>query len=155
MMSYVSWHNYGYGICVDDISTTVDKVFQLVHLAPNFEKEFYKWVESLRQEDDPESIAELITMEYIDEYEDDMYCIHGIGPIMKAVIKEVEDIELLVCDDYNCYHYLMFTPTYPWNMSEKEKNMTEEDVRCMFAKYVNVLTDDVITVGYQSVENGG
>ena len=40
-MSYQTWHEYGYGICVDDIETTANKVFELIHLAPNFEKEFY------------------------------------------------------------------------------------------------------------------
>jgi hypothetical protein len=153
-MSYQSWHYYGYGICVDDIDTNVDRVFSLVHLAPNFEKEFYKWVESFRQDGDPESVAELITMDDIYEYEDN-YCNCGIGLIMKAVIQECEDVELLACDDYNCCHYLIFSVGYPWNMSEKEKNITEKDLRCMFAKYVNVLMDEPITVNYQSVENGG
>jgi hypothetical protein len=153
-MGYETWHDYGYGICVDDIDTTADKVFALVHLAPNFEKEFYTWIESFREDGDPESIAELITMDNIYEYEND-YCISGLGAIMQAVIKECEDVNLLVCDDYNCYHYLIFSVGYPWNMSDKEKNMTEEDLRCMFSKYVNILMDDLITVDYQSVENGG
>ena len=39
-MSYQTWHDYGYGICVDDIETTVDKVFELVHMAPKFEKDY-------------------------------------------------------------------------------------------------------------------
>lgn len=153
-MSYETWHNYGYGICVDDIDTTEDKVLALMHLAPNFEKEFYKWAESFIEDGDPENIAELITMDDIDEYEDD-HCICGLGAIMKAVIKECENVELLVCDDYNCCHYLIFSVGYPWYMSEKEKNMTEEDVANIFSKYVNVLTDKPIDIDYQSVENGG
>lgn len=154
-MSYQSWHNYGYGICVDDISTTADKVFELVHLAPEFEKKFYEWVETWREENDPENIAEIITMEQIYEYEDDCYCEYGLAPIISAVIEECEGIKLLACSDYNCYHYLIFLVAYPWYMSEKEKNMTEEDVRTLIAKYVNILTDVDITVDYQSVENGG
>ena len=154
-MSYQSWHNYGYGICVDDIETTADKVFELIHLAPEFEKKFYKWAETYREDGDPDDIKKVITMDIIYEYEDDLYSDYGIGPIMKEVIKECEDIELLCCDDYNCYHYLIFPVAYPWGLSEKEKNMTEEDVRLLIVKYVNVLTDANVNIEYQSVENGG
>ena len=152
-MSYHTWHDYGYGICVDDIETNEDKVFELVHLAPEFEKKFYEWLDTWREDGDPESIAEIITMDEIYEYEDN--CDNGLGPIIMNVIKECEGIELLVCSDYNCYHYLIFSVTYPWYMTEKEKNMTEEDVRALIAKYVNILTDKPITIDYQSVENGG
>lgn len=154
-MSYQTWHEYGYGICVDDIDTTADNVFALVHLAPNFEKEFYKWIETYREDGDPESIAELITMDTIYEYENDDYCEYGLAPIIAAVIKECEDVELLCCSDFNSYHYLIFSATYPWRMNYKEKNMTEEDVCCLFVKYVSILTDTEITVDYQSVANGG
>ena len=154
-MSYHTWHNYGYGICIDDIETTANKVFELVHLAPNFEKKFYQWVETYREDGDPESIAELITMDEIYEYEDNCYYECGLGPIISAVIKELEDVELLCCADYNCSHYLIFSVTYPWHMTEKEKNMTEEDIRCLFVKYIKMLTDETITVNYQSVEDGG
>lgn len=154
-MSYHSWHEYGYGICVDDINTNKYKVFDLVHLAPNFEKRFYKWAETYREDRDPEDIKEVITMDSIYEYEDDNCYDFGLAPIVMEVIKECEDVELLCCDDYNGYHYLIFSVTYPWNMTKKEKNMTEEDVRLLFTKYVSMLTDTAVTVDYQSVENGG
>ena len=154
-MSYETWHEYGYGICVDDIDTTEEKVFALVHLAPNFEKIFYNWIESFREDRDPESIAELITMNDIYEYDGDNYCDNGIGPIVSAVIKECEDIELLSCADFDCNHYIIFPTMYPWCMSEKEKNMTEEDIKEIFTKYIRVLTDQEIDISYQSVENGG
>lgn len=154
-MIYQIWHEYGYGICVDDIKTTADKVFDLVHRAPNFTKKFYEWIERFREESDPESIAEIITMDMINEYESGDCCAYGLGTIIASVIKECEGISLLCCSDFDCYHYLIFSTTYPWYMTEKEKNMTEEDVRCLFAKYVNVLTDEPISVEYQSVANGG
>lgn len=154
-MSYQSWHEYGYGICVDDINTTADKVFELVHLAPKFEKKFYEWVETYREDGDPESIAEFLPMDSIYEYEDDDCCDYGLGPIMRDVIKECEDVELLCCFDYDGNHYLIFSVTYPWWMTDKEKSMTEEDVRALFAKYVSMLTNVAVTVDYQSVENGG
>ena len=154
-MSYRTWHEYGYGVCMDDIETTANKVFELVHLAPEFEKRFYKWIENYREDGDPESIAEFITMDIIHEYEDDNCCEYGLGPIVMEVVKECEDVELLSCSDFDGYHYLIFSTTYPWYMNDKEKNMTEEDVRLLFAKYVSILTNKVINVEYQSVANGG
>lgn len=154
-MSYSTWHDYGYGICVDDIETTANKVFELVHFAPNFEKKFYKWIESLREEGDPESIAELITIDDIYEYDDGSYCMRGLVVIMREVIKECEGINLLACDDFDGLHYLIFSTKYPWYMSEKEKNMTEKDAYDLFDKYVSILTDEYVSVDYQEVENGG
>ena len=36
-MSYSTWHNYGYGICVDDINIqNVERLRALLELAPKF-----------------------------------------------------------------------------------------------------------------------
>ena len=35
-MSYTTWHNYGYGICTDDIKTTPERIEQLLALAPEY-----------------------------------------------------------------------------------------------------------------------
>lgn len=151
-MSYQSWHEYGYGICVDDIKTTVDKVLELVHLAPEFENKFVKWIESYKEYENVENIDMYAIYE---GYEDD-YCYEfGLGPIISAVIRECENIKFLCCSNYNGEQYLIFSVTYPWYMTDKEKNMTEEDVRSVIAKYVSVLTDEGIIIDYQSVENGG
>lgn len=151
-MSYQSWHEYGYGICVDDIKTTADKVFALVHMAPDFEKEFHKWAEYYKIENEVEAIT---MYEIYEGWDDGSCCEYGLGPIMSAVVQECEGIELLCCSNYNGEQYLIFSTGYPWNMTEKEKNITEEDIRILIAKYVNVLTDNVVNIEYQSVENGG
>jgi hypothetical protein len=44
-MSFQTWHNYGYGICTDDISdVTVEKLQSLLHLAPQLENEIQEWL---------------------------------------------------------------------------------------------------------------
>ncbi len=40
-------------------------------------------------------------------------------------------------------------------MSDKEKNLTEEDLCKLYAKYLHVVTDEDLVVEYKSVENGG
>lgn len=36
-MSYNTWHNYGYGICTDDLKEEINlvKLMKLIQLAPN------------------------------------------------------------------------------------------------------------------------
>lgn len=40
-------------------------------------------------------------------------------------------------------------------MTDVDKKMTEEKLQQLYAKYVNILTDEVLDIDYQSVENGG
>lgn len=146
-MSYKTWHEYGYGIIVDDIKhTSVDKILKLVHMAPKFEKDFLQWID--------ESYGETITVDDIMEYEDDS-CYRGLGPIIRNVINEVDGIDFYVCEDFDCRQYLMYLPTYPWYMKENEYKFSEEDIANIFRKYVSIVTDDVVEIDYQECENGG
>ena len=44
-MSYSTWHNYGYGICVDDIKTRdVERLEQLLAMAPKFSGGLHEWL---------------------------------------------------------------------------------------------------------------
>ena len=145
-MSYHTWHNYGYGICTNTLENAdVSRIWTLIQMAPAFEK-------SVRAEFDEEEIADL-TAEDFQELE----CSgrYGIASILESVIREVENIPLCACDDYDNNHYLLYMPTYPWYVQESEVKLTEEIVDQLFAKYTSVLSDEEIEVEYQSVENGG
>ena len=44
-MSYSTWHNYGYGICVDDIrERDVGKLKELLNHAPEFHATVQGWL---------------------------------------------------------------------------------------------------------------
>ena len=44
-MSYISWHNYGYGICTDDITErSIERLKNLLALAPEFNAQMQKWL---------------------------------------------------------------------------------------------------------------
>ena len=77
----------------------------------------------------------------------------GIGGILQEVIDT--EMSVVFADDYECTQYVLFCPYYPWQFDDKEKALTEEDVRKVFAKYVTALTDESVNVDYYSVENGG
>ena len=79
----------------------------------------------------------------------------GLATILKEVILEAEDIDLVACDSHDGTDYLLYVPDYPWNIGKHRQLMTEEAVAGLFRKYVSILTDEAIEIDYQSVENGG
>lgn len=145
-MSYVSWHTYGYGICVSDITEcTVDRLQNLLSLAPKFQDEIQSWLEECE-------ITEPSFEDYL-EFDQDFRL--GLATILKEVILEVEGIELVACDSYDNRDYLLYCPGYPWYQKGRKQLQTEEEAETLFRKYISVLTDDAIDIDYQSVENGG
>lgn len=144
-MSYSTWHTYGYGICTDEIETTVDRIEELLSKAPEYRKEIHKWFE--------ESEITEPTVEDYEEFDQDWY--GGLATMLQSVIREVEGIEFEYADDFNCNHFLLYPVCYPWQLTDKEKSFKEEDVENIFRKYVSILTDKAIVIDYRSVENGG
>ena len=44
-MSYTTWHNYGFGICVDDIKTqNVARLETMLKLAPKLDRAIHEWL---------------------------------------------------------------------------------------------------------------
>lgn len=145
-MSYHTWHNYGYGICTDKLETAeVSRIQTLIRCAPEYEKV----VNKLLQE---RGITEPTADDYLELEINGPY---GIASILQDVILEAESLLFTACDDYNSNNYLLYMPSYPWHLQRNEHNLTEEAVRQIFAKYVTILSDDVLEVDYESVENGG
>lgn len=145
-MSYHTWHNYGYGICTDKLETAdVSRIQALLRCAPEYEKTVNKLLLE-RGITDPEPDDYL-------ELEINSCC--GMASILQDVILEAEGLIFIACDDYNSNNYLLYMPSYPWHLQANERGLTEEAVRQIFAKYVSILSDEVLEVDYQSVENGG
>lgn len=145
-MSYVSWHIYGYGIIVSDLKkVTYERVEQLIHKAPKYEEGYKTWL-SENGITNP-SLDELI------EFDEDFGL--GLATTLQEVILEAEGIELTACIDYEDKTYLLYEPTYPWNLKETEIRFTEEFIRSLLIKYVSIITDEQITVDYEGAENGG
>ncbi len=145
-MSYTSWHTYGYGICVSDITEpSVERLQKLLAMAPVLEKNIREWLDEC-------GISEPDYEDYM-EYDQDFRL--GLATILKEVILEAENVRLEACDSFEGKDYLLFCPDYPWNWNNQKQLMTEEAVDELFRKYIPVLTDIPIEIDYQSVENGG
>jgi hypothetical protein len=145
IMGYSTWITYGYGICVDDIDTTVNAIETLLEKAPKFRDEIHSYFKDCD--------IETPTLDDYLDYDQDFY--GGLATILQKVISEVDEIELVYADDYNGVKFLLFTRLYPWEMSEREKNFTQDDLTNLFTKYVSILTNQTIDIDYYDVENGG
>lgn len=155
-MSYNTWHDYGYGICTDDLKEEINlvKLMKLIQLAPNLYERVKEYIDTYCDGQITETYD--ILESYVEECGENNY--GGLAEIMYEVIKEVEEIELYVCTDFDGAAYLIYPPIYPWqlkNMSDKEKNLTEKTLCELYAKYLHVVTDEDLVVEYKSVENGG
>ena len=153
-MSYQTWHNYGYGICTDDIETDCSRLLKLISLAPNFNDKFQEKLEVWMGDNSVKSVEDLKLDEILDVlYYMDLW--YGIASVISVVVCEAEDIGLVDCDDFIGCDYVIFPTRLPWEYNEKELNMTVEDAENIFRKYVGILTDKTIVIDWQSVENGG
>ena len=145
-MSHHTWHNYGYGICTDKLENAeVSRIQALIRCAPEYEKVVNKLLQD-------RGITEPTTDDYLELEINGPY---GIASILQDVILEAEHLLFSAWDDYNSNNYLLYMPSYPWHLQRNEHNLTEEAVRQVFAKYVTILSDEVLEVDYESVENGG
>jgi hypothetical protein len=145
-MSYQTWHTYGYGICVNNIKcNSIDKLKKLIGLTPEYEADINEWIRDCDIEDP--------TFEDYLEYDEDG-C-YGLASILKGVILEKECIEFTACDDFNGKQYLLYEPTYPWYLTEKDKEMNPDKIAEILTRYVSVLTDEMPMIDYYGVENGG
>ena len=148
-MSYSTWIVHGYGICIDDIETTAEKLLKLAGMNKNVLKDVREYLDAIYPNGYND---EDLTLDDFKELEGD-YCENGIAYVLYQVIDNDFPIEFAY--DYYGVQYILYTPTYPWFMTDADKTLTEEDVENMFKKYVKILTDEDINIDYYSVENGG
>lgn len=103
-MSYHTWHNYGYGICVDDIQEqSVQRLQALLKLAPKLDGKIRAWLSGL-------SVTEPDWDDYM-EFDQTFYL--GLATILQQVIEEVDGLCLTACDDSSGRTYLIYQPRYP------------------------------------------
>ena len=130
-MNLQTRHDYGYGICVGEIRAhSVERLKKLLELAPKTNAEVQSW------------------------FSRQVYNL-GLVTFLQLVIQEAEGIELTACDDFEGVPYLLYQPSYPWNIPDSERNLTEDTLTAIFQRYVGILTDDAISVDHQSVESSG
>ena len=147
-MSYHCWTTDGFGFCVDDIHTTPKRLMELAAM----NEEVLRRVEEYLNEEHPGWTIESLNMEDFNDLEGN-YGETGLAHVLYKVI--FAELDVTVASDFDNKYYILYEPSYPWNMPKNEENLTSDDVFKVFWKYISVVTDENIFIYYQSVENGG
>ena len=150
-MSYSTWEIHGFGVRVDDIKTTPKRLLKLAACKPKLLKKVRDYLNDGYTEEYKE---EALTMDDFNDLDGGSYCGRGVSYILYNVIPK-DKLNVIYCDDYNGYQYILYTPSFPWGLTEYERNLTEDTAREIFAKYIKILTDEPVTIGYYMAENGG
>lgn len=108
-MSFHTWHNYGYGICVGSIpEASVERMNALLDHAPDFRSNVEDWFAE-------NNITE---PEYEDYMAYDDVCMCGLASILSEVIEEAEGIVFTACCDFDGVQYLIYQPSYGRNLKK-------------------------------------
>lgn len=151
-MAYENLTWYGYGICTSELTKEIeiDRLLGLIKTAPELHKKITRFFTDSGSLENIETY-DILTV-YVETCED--YNSGGLAEILREAIMETEKIDLMVCEGYESETYLLFGPRYPWTEStEEEKNLTEEKLNEIFRKYLSIVTDEELEVGYWKVEN--
>ena len=72
--------------------------------------------------------------------------------ILKKVIAEATGIHFTNCQsDDTGMNYLIFSENLPWNLSVRERSLTEESVKEILLRFTALITDKELTVEYLKV----
>lgn len=154
---------HGYGICTDfamdgkfkKIKTAEDlePLKKLINMAPKFAADHTMVTLQAMEEDiyeDEMSLAWVASDLMYKIFGDDAGgC--GLSYILSLVIAECEGIHLAAEQDCDCSEFLLFAKKFPWQMNEREKALTANELRAIIAKYVSVLTDEPVDIQYMEL----
>lgn len=128
----------GYGICVDDIKTSIADIKLLIALAPNLAQELAPYIEELECDFGPDDNPHDFAMELTDGLWDGQE--GGLHVLMAKVIEECEGVRLVGVNACDCTGYLILEDKAPWEYNDKEKALTEDGLRLMLNRYIGVLS---------------
>ena len=130
----------GYGIQFDSkcgTDTTVDRIKQLLELAPEVKADVEAWLKDIDI-----SLDEVMVDDYAD-FDQDYN--NGIPALIAKVINAVEGIFVEAASDDDGVLYLYLCCCMPWGYNEKERNLTAEELEDIFRKYWNILYPEKVT----------
>lgn len=121
--------------------------------------------ESLNQLKDVESVLKCLDLDE-DDFEDalldfEYWPNNGFGDSLTAIIADIMSVETGLPIAYyppaedDDHESILYEQAYPWEMNDKERNLTKDELTTMFEKYAkkldsNIEVDDDIRLEYYS-----
>lgn len=125
-----TYYILGYGICVSDIKdVSMEKLAELIHSAPQFERSLY---------------LELLEAKYKDKPD------HGyrleLAEILQTVIAE-NGVELTIAeDDDTDKTFLLLPPSYPWERNNIKISL--EELTTILDRFTAIISDEKVVVQF-------
>lgn len=147
-MSYETWHDYGYGICTSTLAE--DASFEgLLNLLYKVPTTYNRLLETFEKN----GIDTPTHEDYLEAL--DGYSCYGITDLLVDAIHENEGIWFTATSDFEGETYLIYQPSYPWNLSREEMSLTQNDINEILEEYISILTDEPIAPDFWEIANGG
>lgn len=148
-MGYQTYINYGYGINLNHFAITEDtkEIEKFLSLAPEYKETIHQHFDNVG-----------ITKPTFDDYAeaDDECPSLGFANVIKGVLEEISGLFITICEDFDDHIFVMYQPDYPWNMTEVEKALTQDDIEDLFLNLKIIIKDlDKKDIDFVESENGG
>jgi hypothetical protein len=147
-----TWSVRGYGVKFgndDGTNTTPDKIRTLLTLAPNFKNEIQTFFEDIDVDYNKATIDDFA------DFDQDYGT--GIPYIIAHVMNERYGSYDLMCAniDEDNYLYLFMPACMPWELTEYQKTLSQEQLKTMIKENYNILYDDDPIVDYVWINQFG
>jgi hypothetical protein len=139
-MGYETYIEYGYGINFSDV---------IVENVGKFRKFLSEFAPELSEKINAE-IGEDPTINDYKEFDD-----FGIAGLVAETLGEYTRLNFIIATDYDGQAFILYSPSYPWELSEREKKLKKEDLNEVFSFIEKISENPVPLPEYQVVENGG
>ena len=145
-MSYSEWEIRGYGVDVTDLNITPERMVEFLKLDPEAEAMARTFFEQ-RGIDSP-------TMDDFECF--DEFGVPAIASTIAAVMNNVEEnIQFIGVSDFDDEEFVLWVPTYPWDMTGRERTITPDELDAIFGKYTTIISDKPVEPSDWIVKNGG
>ena len=150
-MSMQYWEIRGYGVefgADNGTNTTADKIRKLLEFAPNFKLEVKQFFDEVEVDYNNATIDDFSDL-------DQDYCT-GIPYVIAKVMNERYGNDFMSAgSDETGTLFLYMSACMPWEMTDFEKSLSQEQFEAMIKEKCKILYDENVTVGDVSIHDFG
>lgn len=151
-MSYQEYTYYGYGFELVN-ATNLDLVKEIIIGAYN-DEEVNKFVQENEEKD---------VYDFIRAFESQFCCDESVSMTISNWMDSNDEINpkgirftgYADQSEFGTYEAVMFEQLYPWQMSEEEKNLTQEELHVILEGFANLLGVPENDITYLTMRYGG
>ena len=150
-MSMQSWSEYGYGFPVYTGDNT-PVIWDFIRSHKDTIPSYAATIQRIEQE--AEGLDEEELTDLLDESFD-----WRVGEVIAQIMQAQTGLKLFegfpACSDCDTDDVVMYVPAYPWNIPEKDKNVTQQQIHEICEWYCKKLEIPTTSIDFQNLEYFG